>query len=138
MTVYLDTSVVLRILTGQSGAWDGWAQWESAYSSDLLGLEARRTLDRMRLEGALDDEAVAGAQEGLALIEASIGRIPLSRLLLARAALPMAVVVKTLDAIHLASALRLAELRRKPVLFVTHDAKQALAARTLGLSCAGT
>jgi hypothetical protein len=69
--------------------------------------------------------------------EASIGRIPLSRLLLARAALPMAVAVKTLDAIHLASALRLAEVRRRPVLFVTHDAKQALAARTLGLSCAG-
>ena len=137
MTVYLDTSVVLRVLTGQPGAWDGWAQWESAYSSDLLGLEARRTIDRMRVERALDSEAVALAQEALAVIESSIGRIPLSRLLLTRAALPMAVAVKTLDAIHLASALRLAEVRRKPVLFVTHDAKQALAARTLGFSCAG-
>ena len=137
MIVYLDTSVALRVLLGQRGTWEGWGRWSAAYSSDLLGLEARRTIDRLRLESALDDEGVAEAQEGLARIEAATGRIPLTRLVLARAALPMATAVKSLDAIHLASALRLAENRRGPVLFVTHDERQALAARTLGLACAG-
>jgi predicted nucleic acid-binding protein len=137
VTVYLDTSVVLRVLLGQKGAWEGWARWRSAYASDLLGLEARRAIDRLRLESALDDEGVAEAQEGLQRIQASIGRIPLTRAILARAGLPMATVVRSLDAVHLASALRLSERRRRPVLFVTHDERQALGARALGLGCAG-
>ena len=54
MIVYVDTSVVLRHLVAQPGAL-GWEDWESAYSSELLGLEARRVIDRLRLESALDE-----------------------------------------------------------------------------------
>jgi hypothetical protein len=49
----------------------------------------------------------------------------------------MPTAVKTLDALHLSSALLLAERRRTPVVFATHDGQQAVAARALGFDCAG-
>ena len=44
----------------------------------------------------------------------------------------MPTAVKTLDAIHLASALLLAEQRESDVMFGTYDRRQGTAARALG------
>ncbi|MDA2930144.1 PIN domain-containing protein [Acidobacteria bacterium AH-259-O06] len=137
MIVYLDTSTVLRVLFGQAGALNRWGKWEAAYSSELLGLEARRMIDRLRLQLALDDEGLAEAQEGLALIEEEIGYISLTRPVLQRAALPLGTVVKTLDAIHLASALLFQERRGGKLIFATHDKQQAVAAKALGFEVIG-
>lgn len=137
MIVYLDTSVVLRILFRQPDPLDTWGAWEEAYSSELMGVESRRLIDRMRLDVSLDDEGVAQAQEQLALMERTIGRILLTRMVLYRASLPMATSVRTLDAIHLASALLLNEQSPEPIVFATHDRQQATAARALGLECTG-
>jgi len=135
--VYLDTSVALRILFRQPDTLKEWGDWEEAYASELLGLEARRTIDRLRLESALEDKGVAEVQEELSRLERSLGRIPLTRPVLDRAARPMATVVKTLDAIHLASALLFQERRREPLVFATHDHQQAIGARALGFKCLG-
>src|SRR5437763_16227937 len=54
-----------------------------------------------------------------------------------RAALPMATPVKTLDALHLASALLWRERRAAELSFATHDPQQARAARALGFDCIG-
>jgi predicted nucleic acid-binding protein len=135
--VYVDTSVVLRVLFGQTPALAGWGNWEEAHSSELMSLEARRAIDRLRLANALDDVGVGSAQAELARIERSLGRVRLTRRILDRAAQPMANAVKTLDAVHLASALVLRERRRDDLLFATHDAAQAVAARALGFVCVG-
>lgn len=137
MIVYLDTSVVLRALFGQSPRLAGWGNWSEAYSSELMGLEARRAVDRLRLAAALDDAGVAEAQAELARLERSLGRIRLTRHVIERAALPMATAVKTLDALHLASALILRERHSHDLLFATHDTAQALAARAVGFVCVG-
>jgi len=137
VTVYVDTSVVLRVLLVQGKPLDIWAKWEAAWSSELLGLEARRVIDRLRLEAALDDQGVVSAQRELVRIEGTIGRIGLTRAVLRRAALPMATAVKTLDAIHIASAMLFQERRGTQLLFVTHDAQQATAACALGFECRG-
>ena len=137
MIVYLDTSIVLRVLLRQDDPLDTWGDWEEAYSSELMGVEARRVIDRMRLELSLDDRGVADAQEELMRIERCIGRIPANGMVLRRAALPMATAVRTLDAIHLASALLLSEQSATPPVFATHDGQQAIAARALGLECIG-
>jgi predicted nucleic acid-binding protein len=136
MIAYLDTSVILRPLLGQGKALD-WRKWDSAYSSELLGLEARRVLDRLRLESALDDPGVAEAHQELARIEKYIGSVPLTRSVLRRAALPMPTIVKTLDAIHLTSALMLQESKGSQLMFATHDLQQALAAKALGFEVVG-
>jgi len=135
--VYLDTSIVLRALLGQGTSLKKWGQWKAAYSSELLGLEARRVIDRLRLELALDDDGVAQAQQTLLEIEKGIGHILLSRLVLDRASLPMPTVVKTLDAIHLTSALLFQERREEKLVFATHDTRQAIGAQALGFEVIG-
>lgn len=138
MIVYLDTSVVLRVLFGQEPVWEGWALWKEAWTSELMGLEARRAIDRLRLESALDDRGVARAHQTLRQIERGLGSIGLTRLVLRRAARPMATIVKTLDGIHLASALLFGERRDTDPIFVTHDEQQAVAARALGFEVLGS
>jgi predicted nucleic acid-binding protein len=135
--VYLDTSTVLRVLLGQRPILKDWGRWEQAYSSDLVGVEARRVIDRLRLAGRLDDTSMIAVLQQLAQIEASIGRIAMTRVVLRRASLPMATAVKTLDALHLASALLFQERRGVSLVFATHDAPQAMAARALGFVCIG-
>jgi predicted nucleic acid-binding protein len=135
--VYLDTSILLRVLLGQQPMLTAWGSWERAYSSELAGVETRRVIDRLRLDGALDDDGVVVAQEQLAHLEAGIGRINLTRVVLRRASLPMATAVKTLDALHLASALLFQERRAVSLVFATHDVQQATAARALGFTCIG-
>ena len=137
MTVYLDTSTVLRILLRQPKPLAIWAEWDGAYASELLHVEACRVIDRLRLEGALDDQGIADARQQLGRIESGIASVALSRTVLQRAALPMATVVKMLDAIHLASAMLLRERRGVELSFATHDPQQALAARALGFHCIG-
>lgn len=56
---------------------------------------------------------------------------------LRRASQPMPTVVKTLDAIHLASALLFAQYREADPVFGTHDRVQANAARPLGFAVVG-
>ena len=138
MIVYLDTSTVLQVLVGRGAALAEWGQWRRAYASELMGVEARRALDRLRLERALDDEGLASAHEALGAIERAVGMIRLNSVVLKRASQPMATVVKTLDAIHLASALLLEEQGQAGLVFATHDRRQGLAARTLGLQVIGT
>lgn len=134
---YLDTSVILRPLLGQGKALD-WHNWDSAYSSEILRLETRRVLDRLRLESALDDQGLAEAHQELARIEQHIGIVPLTRIVLQRAALPMPSIVKTLDAIHLTSALLLQENKDVRLKFATHDRQQAIAATALGFEIIGS
>jgi predicted nucleic acid-binding protein len=135
--VYLDASVVLRTLLRQPKRLAAWGRWEAAYSSELLGVEARRVIDRLRLQAALDDHELADAHHDLTRIEHAIGTIPLTRPVLHRAALPMPAAVKTLDAIHLASALLFRERRTASLMFATHDPQQLRAARALGFECLG-
>ncbi len=70
MIVYLDSSVPLRVLLAQPGRLATWAQWERAFASELLGLEIRRAVDRLRVQGQL------GARQVAALLgrTASVGR----------------------------------------------------------------
>lgn len=133
LVVYFDTSTALRVLLGQGRVLDLWGKWDRAYSSELLGLEVRRVIDRLRLESVLDHAGVVAAHRGIAKIEAALGRVALTRAVLRRAALPMATIVRTLDAIHLASALLLQERLGSPIVFATHDFRQAAGAKAPGL-----
>ena len=134
MIVYLDSSVVLRRLLAQPGVLLSWGTWTAAYSSDLLAVECRRVIDRLRLEGLYDDAQVARAMEQLTEIERTIHRLRLSRSVIHEASRTMPTIVKTLDAIHLASAILIRERRAIELLFATHDAQQAVAARALGFT----
>lgn len=137
MTGYVDTSVILRVLLRQGGALESWGRWSAVYASEMLKVEARRVIDRLRLGGLLDDEGVAQAHEELARIEAAVHFVRLSQPILDRASGPMPTVLRTLDALHVASALLLREGRERELVFATHEDQQSRAARALGFKVVG-
>jgi predicted nucleic acid-binding protein len=138
MIVYLDSSVVLRRLLDQPEQLKSWGRWQAAYSSELLGVECRRAIDRLRLLALYDDGQVGDAMERLNRIERSIKRIRLTKSIIQAASQTMPTVVKTLDAFHLVSAVAIRERRHAELVFATHDGPQAVAARALGFTCLET
>lgn len=137
MNVYLDSSIVLRVLLDQPKQLPGWGEWDKAYSSELLGVECRRVIDRLRLESVLDDEALAQSVEALARLEKAIIRVRLTKAIIQAASRSMPTEVKTLDAFHLVSAAAVRDRRAADLLFATHDSQQATGARALGFTCLG-
>lgn len=138
MNFYIDSSVVLRVLRGQKDAWKEWGRWEKAYSSTLIRVECRRFIDRMRFEYGWNDDDIADAGVQLRRMERVITKVRLSAAVMERAAAPMPTIVKTLDAMHIATAGLVLERLQPDLIFVTHDQQQAKAARALGFDCAET
>ena len=135
MNFYVDSSVVLRVLRGQKNAWKDWGRWERAYCSTILRIECRRFVDRMRLEHGWNDDDVAAAGVQLRRLERVLTRVRLSGAIMERAGLPMPTIVKTLDAIHIATAALVRERLQPELVFVTHDRQQANAVRALLFDC---
>ncbi len=123
-TAYVDTSVLGRVLLDEPGG-DAirreLQRFDRRVASRLLGVELRRV---GRREDALED-----AEQ---LLE-NVVLLPIDeRVLTAAEAVPPR-TVGTLDAIHLATALRLAEADELDVL-MTYDKQLAKAAREHGLA----
>lgn len=137
MTVYLDASVVLRKLQHEPSPLTAWGQWEHAYSSVLLRLEVLRTIDRNRLKGTVTDGEVADLMTRAHAIFDAVEFIGLSPSILNRASQSFLTPLGTLDALHLSTALRLAEAGEVDLLFLTHDAGLALAARSVNFPVEG-
>ena len=136
MNVYVDSSVLLRVVLGESHRLKAWGRIEQAVSSELIRLECLRTIDRARVRLGLSDEQVAGRRE--AVIEALEGfsLVPVASAVLERAADPFPTTLGSLDAIHLATAL-LVRGRFEELSVATHDEELALAARAVGFRVEG-
>jgi predicted nucleic acid-binding protein len=137
LRVFLDSSVVVRIVLREPDPLVNWNEWEEACCSAILDVEARRVIERLRLQKEYDDVRAASAHAELEAIELSPDRIGPTPEILRRAAGQMGVIVKTLDAIHLATALVRQDEIGSPLLFATHDRGQAVAARALGFEVVG-
>jgi len=135
--VYLDTSVILSRFLGQSNALSSWGKWRKAYTSVLTRVEYFRTMDRMRLEGQIDDSERVALHRQFNLLWEAIHRIPLGGSILSRAADPFPTVLGTLDALHLASALAVISSMDGPLIFQTHDHQLGRGAEALGLQVEG-
>ena len=105
MNVLVDTSVVLRVLTGAADPVDCWGKWKRAYVSALVRTEFFRTVDRLRLGGELGDEDRVELRQNFEIFWRTCYRIPVSADVLHRAEEPFPTVLGTLDALHLASLL---------------------------------
>jgi len=137
MIAYLDTSALLRLVLGEAGALTGLLRAEGLVSSELLAVEAPRTIDRLRLQGSLSAEEAssrrANASEWLEAVDLVLLRQPV----LARASEPLPTPLGTLDALHLATALVWRERTQQPLVMATHDRDLALAARSFGFEVLG-
>lgn len=137
MKVYLDSSVALRRLRREAAPFAQWGEWEGVYASVLLRLEVLRTIDRMRLHGVVTDEEVASLIAQAHRIWEAIDFIPLGDRILNRAEQSFRTAVGTLDALHLSTAMELRELAGLDLIFLTHDAELATAARSVNFLVEG-
>lgn len=136
MIVYLDTSVVLRVLFREADPIPEWGKWDKAYSSRLLRIEAFRTFDRLRLAGSLTDQEVAQLATEIQLVYDTLFVVPLDDTILQRAAESFPTTIGTLDAIHLSTALAVRSMEAVDAL-MTHDEQLATAAQSLGFDVLG-
>jgi len=125
--IYVDTSAALLVLLGQEGAASAQdflhrlTSRERAAFSVLLQIEMVRALHRERLSLTIAQELLDGVE-----------LMPINDDVVERAC-AMTEELKSLDAIHLATALLLDD-PRDPVTVFTHDARLADAARSHGLA----
>lgn len=135
MSVYIDSSVVLRIVLGERAPLREWSKIRSAISSEIIRVECLRVLDRLRTMGALDERELSRRRATAIEILSGFELVRVNRAVLDRAAEPFPTLIRTLDAIHLASALLVHA--RAPTRLATHAAELATAARAVGLRVIG-
>ena len=135
MVAYLDSSLVLRaLLQGDSGIDQVWTL-SDIFSSELLAVECRRAIFREHLQQKLDDEKMLDLFHRLHAILARLQILELDAAIKRRAGEAFPVHVKTLDAMHLATALAVAQEYPDQVVAVfSYDAGMNRAAKVLGLA----
>jgi len=136
LNLYVDTSVLLRVVLGERGRLREWTRSERWVSSELVRLESLRTIDRARVQLRLADRAVSARRAAVLEHLRAFELVGLQAAVLERAADPFPTSLGTLDAIHLASAL-LARGRYPDLVLGTHDEELAIAARAMGFEVVG-
>jgi len=137
MTVYMDTSVILRRLIGEPNSLEPWGGWDRVFTSVLTRVEYFRVIDRLRLESKIDDVARVALQESFSIFWQSSFRVPLADSILVRAAQPFPTIVGALDALHLTSALAVRANGENEMTVLTHDQQLGRAAAAVEFSVRG-
>jgi predicted nucleic acid-binding protein len=134
---YVDTSVLLRLALNEAAALPGLEAFDTLVSSELIAVESARTIDRLRLQGAL---SLADAAERLRRVTSWLDAVELVFVrpaILRRASEPLPVPLGTLDAMHLATALAWRERTGGLDVVLTHDVALGVAARAFGFDVRG-
>ena len=137
MNAYLDSSVVLRKVLGAPGQLREWSRIKRFVSSALLTVECHRTIDRLRVMEPLSDEQFALRVETIQKTLLNVELVAVSELVLDRASGSFPLPLKTLDAIHLATAVLWRDREDRNVVFATHDKHLGLVARMTGFNVLG-
>ncbi len=138
MIAYLDSSVFLRLILGQSDQLAEWSEVSAGVTSALSEVECLRTLDRLRIQRAVSDQVIATRREAVFHFMRSAEVVEPTRAVLERASLPLPTTLGILDAIHVATAMLWRERTNTELVMATHDRGMARAARACGLIVVGT
>jgi predicted nucleic acid-binding protein len=136
VNVYVDSSVVLRIVLGEARPLAEWRLITRATSSVLLHVECRRRTDLLRLTQRNLQKVSRSRSilfDALELIEL----VDLKDEIVAVASQAFPFAIRSLDAIHLATALDWQAHRNQDLFFATHDDQLAKAARRVGFDVLG-
>lgn len=137
MIAYLDTSALLRLVLREPGALEELRSCDALVASELIAVESLRTIDRLRLQGALSTEDAAARREATMEWLEAVDLVLLQRPILARASEPLPTALGTLDALHLSTALVWQDRMGQKLVMATHDRDLALAARSFGFDVRG-
>ena len=131
MIAYVDASVLLRIIFGEPTKLPEWEAIETPVASPLVEVECLRTVDRFRLEGGLTDNEIAPRREEVYRFMSSMVIVELDRAVFTRASQPLSTILRTLDAIHLAT---IRQLGVSITRVLTYDERLGMAVGAVGLT----
>lgn len=137
MNAYMDSSAILRLILGEPDGFTGWDRCSVRVASVLAEVECLRTLDRIRLTNRLSAKETVARREALFHILETMEVVDLTPPIIRRASDPFPVPLRTLDSIHLATALTWRDIEGKDLTMVTHDRALGAAARSFGLPVEG-
>jgi predicted nucleic acid-binding protein len=139
LIAYLDSSVLLRVVLRQPAQLAEWDAINVAVCSALVRVECARTLDRLWRTHAMTDEEFISKRAKVAEYLALPEMMPVDDRVLGRASTSFPTHLRTLDAIHLATALLYREQTRNEhqIVFATHDLALARAARAMHFDVVG-
>lgn len=136
MNVYVDPSILLRVVLRERGRVGIWSKITVPIASEIIRLECLRTIDRARIRNQLEEDAVADHRAAVLESLGAFSLIKVGRGVLERAAEPFPTLLGSLDAIHLASAL-LVKDEFEDLSIATHDRGLTIAARAVGFRVHG-
>lgn len=137
MIIYLDASVVLRLVLGEVDALADRGRFVGAVASALTEVESLRTIDRLARQGLLSIDDVADRRHAVYQLLEEVELVDISRTVLRRAGEPFSTPLGTLNAIHLATALHWRDEMDADLTMATHDKALAAAARAAGVTVIG-
>lgn len=137
MNVYLDASVLMRVVLREPRRVDIWNRIAVGVSSELIRVECLRTVDRARIRLGLSDAKAARERADVLHAIDGLTLVPINGEVLARAEDPFPTTLGSLYAIHLATAL-LVRGQFEDLSIATHDAELATAARSVGFQVHGS
>jgi predicted nucleic acid-binding protein len=136
MKAYLDSSVLLRAVLGDGRRLAEWSRIVAASTSEITRVECLRVMDRLRIANTMTERELARRRATVLHLLEGFEIIRMNRAVLTRAADAFPTQIRTLDAIHLASALML-NSRERSIRLATHDQDLAVAAQAVGLRVIG-
>jgi predicted nucleic acid-binding protein len=118
---YVDSSVLLRFILDQPEPLSDLLHADGKVTSLVAELECLRAVESARVRGQLDIEEYADRRRIVYAQLRRMRRLPVTPSVLRRAGEPYPLPVKSLDAIHLASAMTLRDREARDLVFATHD-----------------
>jgi predicted nucleic acid-binding protein len=118
---YVDSSILLRFILDQPEPLTELLHADGRVTSHIAEVECLRAVESARTRGQLDIDEYAERRRIVYAQLRRMRRLELTRSVLWRAGEPFPLPVKSLDAIHLASALILREREASDLVFATHD-----------------
>jgi predicted nucleic acid-binding protein len=135
---YVDSSVIVRVVLKADDALPEWKTLRDASSSVLLQVECLRTIDRLQFTGDIKPPYVPRTYAALHDVMTKISLLKLRDDVFERASGSFGLPLKTLDAIHLVTAIAWRDRIGEEVTFVTHDKQLAAAAEAYHFPVLGT
>lgn len=137
MIAYVDSSVLLRFILGQPDPLSDLLRFDSRVTSFVAEVECLRGVESARSRGQLTgDEAADRRRIAYAQLR-RMRRLAVSLPVLRRAGEPYPLPIKSLDAIHLASALVVRDREAPDLVFATHDQQLGRLAAAMDLPVIG-
>ena len=137
MSVYVDSSVFMRFVMQQPDRLDEVSSFDERITSQLTQAECLRTLDKAMLTRGLTPEGMTVRATVVHHMLRQTRRVRVTRSVLDRAGSAFPLPIRTLDAIHLATALQIRDRGHEDLLFATHDRLQGKTALALGFRVLG-